>query len=124
MPRFAAQMVRYAEYSILTDACPIGLSVGFYAGRPISGTVIDERGHEYIYVGLARRMNNGQYDVDSLAAGEWIVEPGLIYRQVLAMPGKRGRAGLDPATPVACPQRGAVGFIDNFAGARHCGAAP
>ncbi len=108
MPRFAAQMGRYAEHSILTDACPIGLSVGFYAGRPISGTVIDERGHEYIYVGLARRMNNGQYDVDSLAAGEWIVEPGLIYRQVLRAvgnarqawsggPGSRHPSGLPPA---------------------------
>lgn len=53
--------------------------VGKLADRPIFATVIDSSGDRYRYVGLAQRLSDGQYDVESLSLGEWIVDPGLIY---------------------------------------------
>ncbi|WP_206075312.1 hypothetical protein [Mesorhizobium tamadayense] len=54
--------------------------VGYLADRPIFGSVTDSSGTRYRYVGLAARLPDGRYDVESLSPGEWIVEPGLIYR--------------------------------------------
>ena len=53
--------------------------VGYLADRPIFATVIDSSGDRYHYVGLAARLSDGQFDVESLSPGEWIVDPGLIY---------------------------------------------
>ena len=87
------------EYYILkiADAAaerPIGCTVvGYRADRPIFATVIDSSGDRYHYVGLARRLSDGQYDVESLSPGEWIVDPGLIYmsEDVLVRSAKRRR---------------------------------
>lgn len=73
------------EYYVLRladpAAPPVGSVVaGYLAGRPILATVQDSAGSRYRYVGLATRLCDGRYDVQSLSAGEWIVEPGLIYR--------------------------------------------
>jgi hypothetical protein len=75
------------EYYVLRLAGPaappsdVGSVVaGYLAGRPILATVEDLAGYRYRYVGLATRLPDGRYDVQSLSAGEWIVEPGLIYR--------------------------------------------
>ena len=72
------------EYYILDDRQldgrqAEGAVVGYLAGRPIADTVVDPSGHRYRYAGLAPRLSNGRFDVESLHPGEWIVEPGLIY---------------------------------------------
>jgi hypothetical protein len=56
------------------------------AGTPISEVVTDLFGRRFTYAGAAPRKGNGTYDVDSLRPGEFIVEPGLLYR---LEPGKR-----------------------------------
>jgi hypothetical protein len=74
------------EYYILRVAEPAapecavdGIIVGYIADRPIFATVADSAGTRYRYVGLAARLSDGRYDVQSLSPGEWIVEPGLVY---------------------------------------------
>jgi hypothetical protein len=42
--------------------------------------MIDEYGRYFVYVGLAPRKWNGQYDGNALGPGEFIVPPGLVYR--------------------------------------------
>lgn len=73
---------RPIEYSMLHDVKPIGPSMGFYAGREIPESVVDQFGRRFVYAGVAPRKWNGVFDVDALAAGEFIVRPGLIYRRV------------------------------------------
>jgi len=72
------------EYFILRVAAPLpGVAstiAGYLAERPILTAVQDSAGTCYRYAGLAPRLPDGRYDVQSLSAGEWIVEPGLIYR--------------------------------------------
>lgn len=75
------------EYHILRiagQAAPLsgagGAIAGYLAERPIFATVQDSTGTCYRYVGLAARLPDGRYDVQSLSPGEWIVEPGLIYK--------------------------------------------
>jgi hypothetical protein len=54
--------------------------MGFYSDQPIPASIVDDFGRRFVYAGIAPRRWNGQYDVDALKAGEFIVEPGLIYR--------------------------------------------
>ena len=75
---------RPIEYSILHNAKPIGPSMGFYADREVTESVIDEFGRRFVYADVAPRKCNGAFDVDALAAGEVIVRPGLVYRRVSA----------------------------------------
>ena len=67
--------------------------VGYLADKPILSTVVDSTGSRYRYVGLASRLPDGRYDVQALSPGEWIVEPGLIYRSQAASYGVRRSAG-------------------------------
>ena len=53
---------------------------GILNDRPIPAAVVDYFGRRYIYAGIAPRRHNGQYDVEALAIGERLVEPGLVYR--------------------------------------------
>lgn len=68
------------EYYVLSHVEFAGAIVGSLADKPIHEAVIDENGNRYHFAGLASRDANGRYDVFSLKTGEWIVEPGLIYR--------------------------------------------
>ncbi|WP_292665226.1 hypothetical protein [Mesorhizobium sp.] len=86
------------EYYTLRIAGPKGSRsgvesaiVGYLAERPIFGTVTDALGTRYRYVGLAARLPDGRYDIEALFPGEWIVEPGLIYKSEDELPraGKR-----------------------------------
>jgi hypothetical protein len=86
MPSFAAAYGHPVIYHILIEPRPAGPVVGFLAGEPISEAVVDQFGRRYIYAGVAPRRRNGQYDADALRKGEWIVEPGLIYRHAGAAP--------------------------------------
>ena len=68
------------EYYILRNAGPNeGPIVGYLAGQPILGSVVDPLGRRYRFAGLAPRLRDGQFDVALLRPGEWIVEPGLVY---------------------------------------------
>jgi hypothetical protein len=67
------------ECCMLDQPRPAGPLVGYYAGQPIAAAVVDYFGRRFIYAGIAPRLRNGCFDVGSLRAGEWIVEPGLVY---------------------------------------------
>ncbi len=56
--------------------------IGHLNGRAIPGTILDRAGRRYDYVGLARRFRGGRLDIRSLGPDEWMVLPGLIYRDV------------------------------------------
>ena len=79
MPRLGLENGRNAAYLMLTDPRPEGPVVGFFRDRPIAAAVVDYFGRRYVFCGLASRRRNGQYDVDVLARGERLVEPGLVY---------------------------------------------
>ena len=61
------------------EFCVEGPVVGYFAGHPIPGAVVDPSGNRYHYAGLAPRLRDGRFDVRSLHPGEWIVEPGLVF---------------------------------------------
>ena len=82
MTRLGLTSGRPVEYFILVEPRPDGALLGYYAGRPIPEAVIDHFGRRYSYVGVASRRHSGQYDVEALAPGEWIIEPGLVYRDL------------------------------------------
>ena len=79
MSRVNFTAARPAEYFMLVEPRADGPVVGYYAGRAIAAAVMDYFGHRFTYAGVAPRIRNGRYDVESLLPGEWIVEPGLIY---------------------------------------------
>ena len=84
------------EYYILDDRQldarqAEGSVVGYLAGRPIAGRIVDLSGRRYRYAGLAPRLSNGGFDVESLLPGEWIVEPGLIYAADEGVSSPRGK---------------------------------
>jgi hypothetical protein len=75
------------EYFRLDNAKPDGEVVAIYSDHEVCDVVIDDRGHRYVFVGLAPRKANGSYDVKPLKAGEVILDPGLLYQLI---PTKRG----------------------------------
>jgi hypothetical protein len=91
MPNFSASHIRPIEDVFLIEPRPAGPVVGFLAGNPIAEAVVDYFGHRYVYAGVAPRRHNGRYDPDALGRGEWIVEPGLVYREGTRRP--LGRSG-------------------------------
>jgi len=62
------------------DPRPDGPIIGYYAGQPIPSAVVDYFGRRYLYVGAVPRRANGQYDAEALGPGEFLMEPGLVYR--------------------------------------------
>jgi len=73
---------RRVEFSILHEVKPTGPSIGFYAGREIPASVVDMFGRRLLYAGVSPRRWDGVFDVEALEAGEFIVQPGLVYRLV------------------------------------------
>jgi hypothetical protein len=61
----------------------VGRSIGFYAGKKIPEAVVDAFRQQYVYSGVASRTRSGKFDVDVLQTGEFIVQPGLIFRRSL-----------------------------------------
>ena len=86
MPRFDARYKECADYHLIVDPRPEGPTVGIYADCPFSESVADYFGRHFTYAGIAPRRRNGQYDLAALRTGEFIVEPGLLYRIVPAGP--------------------------------------
>jgi len=92
------------EYYILriagpsaSQACAGSSVVGYLGDRPIFSTVVDSSGTCYRYVGLALRLPDGRYDVQSLAPGEWIVGTHLQFG-TLILPHQNGPAVTDGGT--------------------------
>ena len=66
-------------YSIMVEPRPAGPVIGFYHDLPIAERVVDQFGRCFTYAGIIGRRRDGQYDVDRLKPGQFIVEPGIIY---------------------------------------------
>jgi hypothetical protein len=70
------------ELFILWNIRPEGDVVGRLGDLAIPSHVIDEDGRRYQFEGVAARRPSGRFDVRTLRPGEWIVRPGLVYRQI------------------------------------------
>jgi hypothetical protein len=70
---------RFPEYSMMVGAMPEGAVIGVFAGKPISARVVDSFGRCFRYVGVAIRTRSGEFAIELLRPGEFIVEPGLVY---------------------------------------------
>ena len=73
---------RAVEYAMIVEPRPEGAVIGYFAGEPISERVIDTFGRRFAYVGLASRRRDGEFDADQLKVGEFIAQPGLVYRLI------------------------------------------
>ena len=82
MSRLGLTTARPVDYYVLVEPRADGPLLGYYDGRPIPDTVVDYWGRRYRYIGVAPRRRGGQYEVESLRPGEWIMEPGLVYRAI------------------------------------------
>jgi len=71
---------RVIEYSMIVEPKAVGAIIGYFAGNPIPEGVVDAFGRHFSYAGLACRRRDGLIDVEQLNAGEFVAEPGLIYR--------------------------------------------
>ncbi len=80
MPRFDMGGRNCLDCYMMIEPHPAGSAIGRLAETTISETMTDLFGRRFTYVGLAPRRHNGRYDLDSLRPGEFIVEPGLLYR--------------------------------------------
>ncbi len=79
MPFAPTPRARPIEYFLLHDAKPTGRSVGVYENQQIPESVVDDFGRHYVFAGIAPRRWNGDFDVDALRTGEFILKPGLVY---------------------------------------------
>jgi hypothetical protein len=70
------------EFFILRNVRPEGSIVGRLGEFAIPSRVIDEDGQHYVFEGVATRRRSGRFDVRTLRPGEWIMRPGLVYRQI------------------------------------------
>jgi hypothetical protein len=78
--RSAPSLAYRLEYLVLVEPRPAGPLLGYLNEHPISSAVVDCFGRRYVYSGLAPRRRDGGYDIDALAMGERLIEPGLVYR--------------------------------------------
>lgn len=88
------------QHFVLANLREQGAIIGRLAGHPIAETVVDASGSRYRYAGVAARDADGRFDVEALRAGEWIVQPGLVYAaDGKAAPSKPllSRRGRDPS---------------------------
>lgn len=68
------------EYLVLVRTSAKGPVVGHLGERPIAEEILDEWGRAYVYCGLAPKLASGAINLKLIRTGEWIVEPGLLYR--------------------------------------------
>ena len=73
---------RPAEYSMIVEPHPEGAVIGYFAGKPISEEIVDLFGRRFSFVGVASFRRDGDVDATSLHVGEFIAEPGLVYRLI------------------------------------------
>jgi hypothetical protein len=65
--------------SIMVEPRPVGATIGVYRGLPIAERVVDHFNRCFTFAGVIGRRRDGQYDVDALKPGQFVVEPGLVY---------------------------------------------
>jgi hypothetical protein len=66
-------------YSIMVEPRPVGATIGLYRGLPIAERVVDQFNRRFTYLGVIGRRRDGNYDVNALKPGQFVVEPGLVY---------------------------------------------
>ena len=74
---------------LVVEPHPCGCIIGTFAGEPIGEVVTDRFGRHFVYAGLASVRSDGRYNIETLKTGEFIVEPGLLYRLESAQPHPR-----------------------------------
>lgn len=82
MPIATMHRPRELEFSLVHGAKPAGRTIGEFAGQKITEAVCDDFGHVLTYAGVAPRRLDGEFDIDALRPGEFIVKPGLIYKRI------------------------------------------
>ena len=88
MSAIVHQRCTRADFLVVVDPRPAGPILGMFGEHKIASTVVDRFGRRYDYVGIATRLWMGRCDSDALKSGEWLVEPGLVYRlQATEQPG-------------------------------------
>lgn len=68
------------EYFTLVRTTAEGSLLGRFAGQPVFEWVRDQWGRRYRFAGVAPRLASGAFNLALVQKGEWIVEPGLLYR--------------------------------------------
>jgi len=86
MSRFSVVAEDRTDYYMIVEPQSEGPVIGTYAGSPITETVLDGFGRRYAYAGAAPCRRDGRYDIEVLASGEFILEPGLLYRMAASKP--------------------------------------
>jgi hypothetical protein len=79
MQRIIASSQRADTYSIMVEPRPAGATIGLYRGLPIAERVVDQFDRRFTFAGIIGRRRDGQYDVNALKPGQFVVEPGLVY---------------------------------------------
>lgn len=64
----------------MAEPRPLGPIIGHLAGVGFAETVGDAFGRRFTYQGVMPRGPGGDFDLESLRRGEFIVPPGLLYR--------------------------------------------
>jgi hypothetical protein len=77
--RIPASPQRTDSYNIMVEPRPAGTTLGLYRGLPIAERVVDLFDRRFTFVGVIGRQSDGQYDVNALKPGQFVVEPGLVY---------------------------------------------
>jgi len=70
------------EFFILAHVRADGSVLGRLGELAIPSQVVDEDGQRYVFEGIAARRPSGRFDMRTLRPGEWIVRPGLVYREI------------------------------------------
>ncbi len=73
---------RPPEFSMIVEPHPAGVVIGHFAGKPISEEIVDLFGRRFRFAGVAGFRRDGDVDATGLGVGEFIAEPGLIYRLI------------------------------------------
>jgi hypothetical protein len=81
MPRLGRAAESCLEHYLLSGTKSDGPMLGYCAGQPIWEAIVDGLGRRYVFAGVAVYRRDGGVDVAALGRGEWLLEPGLIYRQ-------------------------------------------
>ena len=80
MPLASISPNRPIEYSMIHAARPAGPTIGTYAGQEIYESIVDEFGRLFYFTGIAPRRLKGGFAAEALKPGEFILQPGLVYR--------------------------------------------
>jgi hypothetical protein len=80
MPLASISRDKPIEYSMIHSARSAGPAIGTYAGEEIYESIVDEFGRLFYFTGIAPRRLDGGFAAEALKPGEFILQPGLVYR--------------------------------------------